>query len=326
MSQDGRSELSFDRTPTALARAGQARLARCADRRAVQSQDARRGRRDPADAARQARARWRASSSRWGASPAAGDRRGGDQPPRRRRCIDRRGGIAHLRRDAPALERARPRACATRASSAGDGVAIMCRNHRCFIEATLAFSKLGANALYMNTAFSGPQLADVIEREEPAALDLRRGVRRAARQASEAGTEIGLQPLRRLERGQGRERDGRPTLDELIESDSDDDLDPPAESGRFVILTSGTTGTPKGAQRGQPDTLSPLAALFSKIPLHAPRDDDDRRAALPLLGLRPLHARPAADLDLCPAPQVRPRGDAEGDRRSTARRRSWSCR
>ena len=36
-----------------------------------------------------------------------------------------------------------------------------------------------------------------------------------------------------------------------------------------MILTSGTTGAPKGAQRAQPDTLSPLAALFSKIPLRA---------------------------------------------------------
>ncbi len=52
----------------------------------------------------------------------------------------------------------------------GDGVAIMCRNHRGFVDATLAASKLGANALYMNTAFAGPQLASVIEREEPAAL------------------------------------------------------------------------------------------------------------------------------------------------------------
>ena len=57
-----------------------------------------------------------------------------------------------------------------RASGPGDGVAIMARNHRGFIEATLAISKLGANGLYMNTAFSGPQLADVMEREEPAAL------------------------------------------------------------------------------------------------------------------------------------------------------------
>ena len=46
----------------------------------------------------------------------------------------------------------------------------MCRNHRGFIDATLAVSKLGANGLYMNTAFSGPQLADVMEREGPVAL------------------------------------------------------------------------------------------------------------------------------------------------------------
>ena len=60
-----------------------------------------------------------------------------------------------------------------------------------------------------------------------------------------------------------------PTTEELIESADDADLDPPDEPSRFIILTSGTTGTPKGAQRAQPDTLSPLAAMFSKIPLHA---------------------------------------------------------
>jgi acyl-CoA synthetase (AMP-forming)/AMP-acid ligase II len=36
-----------------------------------------------------------------------------------------------------------------------------------------------------------------------------------------------------------------------------------------VILTSGTTGSPKGAQRKQPESLDPAAALFSKIPLRA---------------------------------------------------------
>ena len=37
----------------------------------------------------------------------------------------------------------------------------------------------------------------------------------------------------------------------------------------MVILTSGTTGTPKGAARKQPDSLEPVASLFSKIPLRA---------------------------------------------------------
>jgi fatty-acyl-CoA synthase len=36
-----------------------------------------------------------------------------------------------------------------------------------------------------------------------------------------------------------------------------------------VILTSGTTGTPKGANRKQPDSIEPAATLFSKIPLRA---------------------------------------------------------
>ncbi|HET8976224.1 MAG TPA: AMP-binding protein, partial [Solirubrobacterales bacterium] len=47
----------------------------------------------------------------------------------------------------------------------GDGVAIMCRNHRYFVEATMASAKLGAVCLYLNTAFAAPQLAEVMKRE-----------------------------------------------------------------------------------------------------------------------------------------------------------------
>jgi fatty-acyl-CoA synthase len=36
-----------------------------------------------------------------------------------------------------------------------------------------------------------------------------------------------------------------------------------------VILTSGTTGAPKGAARKEPDSLEPMAAMLSKIPLRA---------------------------------------------------------
>ncbi|HEX9969507.1 MAG TPA: AMP-binding protein, partial [Acidimicrobiales bacterium] len=52
----------------------------------------------------------------------------------------------------------------------GSGVAILCRNHRGFIEATVAVSKLGASVLYLNTGFAGPQLAEVLEREGAAAV------------------------------------------------------------------------------------------------------------------------------------------------------------
>ena len=46
----------------------------------------------------------------------------------------------------------------------------MCRNHRGFVDATLGVAKLGADLLYLNTAFAGPQLVDVLEREQPRAV------------------------------------------------------------------------------------------------------------------------------------------------------------
>src|SRR5438876_4129041 len=68
----------------------------------------------------------------------------------------RTNALAHAFSDAGILE--------------GDGVAIMCRNHRGFIDATVACSKLGAHALYLNTAFAGPQIEDVVQREGPRAI------------------------------------------------------------------------------------------------------------------------------------------------------------
>ena len=58
-----------------------------------------------------------------------------------------------------------------------------------------------------------------------------------------------------------------PTIEALVESGDTDEVVAPTEKGRVVILTSGTTGTPKGASRSQPETLDPAAALLSKIPL-----------------------------------------------------------
>src|SRR5918993_514267 len=73
-----------------------------------------------------------------------------------------------MRAPSPAQVTGKLQTVATRDGvKAGDGVAIMCRNHRGWVDAYVAVNKLGANALFMNTAFSGPQLADVAEREDP---------------------------------------------------------------------------------------------------------------------------------------------------------------
>jgi fatty-acyl-CoA synthase len=196
---------------------------------------------------------------RWGASPAAGIATAAITHPAEPAVEDEAGSLtfSELHQRSNSLARGL-RAAGVRP---GDGVAIMCRNHQGFIEATLACSKLGANGLYMNTAFAGPQLAEVVEREEPVALIYDSEF---AELLSEAGRD-----LWRFVAWSDGGYAGDPMLEELIRSNEDSDLDPPEESSHFVILTSGTTGSPKGAQRAQPDTLGPLAALFSRIPLRA---------------------------------------------------------
>jgi acyl-CoA synthetase (AMP-forming)/AMP-acid ligase II len=197
---------------------------------------------------------------RWGASPAAGIAAAAATDPNRLMVIDEEGEISYgeMHRRSNALARA----LADHGVGPRDGVAIMARNHRRFVDATLAVAKLGATGLYMNTAFSGPQLAGVVEREEPAVLIYDEEFAGLLEEASGSGlTSFVAWP----EDGSSGDR----TLDDLIEDADDSDLDPPEESARFVILTSGTTGTPKGAQRSSPESLAPLAAMFSRIPLRA---------------------------------------------------------
>jgi acyl-CoA synthetase (AMP-forming)/AMP-acid ligase II len=97
---------------------------------------------------------------RWGPTPAAAYTGSAIRYPERLAIVDERGALTfeEIHRRTNALARALA-AAGVREQS---GVAIMCRNHRGFVEATVACSKLGASALYLNTAFAGPQIADVL--------------------------------------------------------------------------------------------------------------------------------------------------------------------
>jgi acyl-CoA synthetase (AMP-forming)/AMP-acid ligase II len=147
----------------------------------------------------------------------------------------------------------------------GDSIGIMCRNHRYFIESVVAASKMGVNCLLLNTAFAGPQLAEVVQREKPVALIY-------DEEFTELLEEAGKRRKRFIgwhdpEAAEGKRTD--PVLEDLIQEGDPDQPVPPAETGRVVILTSGTTGTPKGASRKQPETIGPAVALLSRIPLKA---------------------------------------------------------
>ncbi len=210
-----------------------------------------------------------ATLRRWGSSSAAAYAISAIRYPDRVALVDERGtltfGEVHARTNALAW--------ALRAAGIGeqDGVAVMCRNHRGYVEANVACAKLGASILYLNTAFAAPQIADVLRREGAVAL--------IYDAEFEELVSDGARELRRFvswwdpadKRGVGgtSSRPEDPLIEELIAAGDTTPLDPPAEKGRVVILTSGTTGTPKGANRKQPDSIEPAAAMFSKIPLHA---------------------------------------------------------
>lgn len=197
---------------------------------------------------------------RWGPTVAGGYAAAAIRHPDSVALIDELGSLTFKQIDRRG--NAVARGLSARGVRPGDGVAILARNHRGFVDATVGVAKLGANALYLNTMFAAPQIAEVCAREQPVALIHDQeftGLVAAAAEGRERVVAWSDEP----------DAAGAPTLEDLIEAHDGAPLQPPGEPGRVVILTSGTTGTPKGAQRKQPDSLAPIAALLDAIPLRA---------------------------------------------------------
>lgn len=196
----------------------------------------------------------------WGTGPAGGFATLAVRQPDAMGLVDELGALTW--RELHARSNALARALAELGVHEGDGVAVMCRNHRGFLDATLAANKLGADVLYLNTAFAGPQLADVLERERP---------RVVVHDQEFAGLlAAGLarpEAPRRIVAWTDSEVDGE-TLEGLIGRHGGGDLRPPSRAGRLVILTSGTTGTPKGAPRSEAGVDAAIS-LLSRMPVRA---------------------------------------------------------
>jgi acyl-CoA synthetase (AMP-forming)/AMP-acid ligase II len=195
---------------------------------------------------------------RWGTGPAGGFVTLAVRHPARVGLIDELGeltfGEMHGRSNALA------RGLADLGVKEGDSVAVMCRNHRGFVDATIAVAKLGADILYLNTAFAGPQLVDVIAREKPAVV-----VHDEEFTELLAGAEVAQ---RLIGWSEGADHGGVATLESLIAANDHADVVPPTRHARIVILTSGTTGTPKGAPRKEAG-IPAAVSLLSRMPLHA---------------------------------------------------------
>ena len=140
-----------------------------------------------------------------------------------------------------------------------ESVAILARNHRGFVDALLASTRIGAHALLLNTGFSGPQLAEVMERE---------GARMIVYDEEFAGVvadaRAGVDDLVEILAWTETDSDAL-TIDSLIAEHRNTPAPHARAPGRVVLLTSGTTGAPKGARRsgGGPDEL---AGMLEAIP------------------------------------------------------------
>ncbi|PQP42270.1 MULTISPECIES: long-chain-fatty-acid--CoA ligase FadD2 [Mycolicibacterium] len=146
----------------------------------------------------------------------------------------------------------------------GDGVAILARNHRWFLVSVYAAGKVGARIILLNSEFSGPQIKEVSEREG-AKLVIYDDEYTAAVAAAEPELgklrSLGVNPDKEEPSGSTDE-----TLEELIARTTSNPPPKATKHSSIIILTSGTTGTPKGANRSAPPSLAPIGGILSSVP------------------------------------------------------------
>jgi fatty-acyl-CoA synthase len=189
-----------------------------------------------------------------GALPAMGAIRYGD----RIAIVDERGELTYqeLHENSNAIANA----WREKGLKPGEGVAILVRNHRGFLESVFAGAKCGARIILLNTSFAGPQIREVAEREGTELLVY-----------DDEYSEV-LEGIDDPQHGRYRawaDEEGDDTLAALV-ANGDKGAPPRAGEGpKITILTSGTTGTPKGAPRSEPKSLGLIGGLLSKVPFKA---------------------------------------------------------
>ena len=174
---------------------------------------------------------------------------GAARHPNRIAVIDERGPMSY--QAASDAAQALAAGLASAGVSAGDKVGVLLRNSRYMVLTLAALAHLGADALLLNTGFAAPQATEVMKRHEASAVihddefveiidEAARGrVRVVGWTDDEVGGEV----------ASGDSADAT-TIDALLQRFVGARIRRPRWTGRLIILTSGTTGTPKGASRG----------------------------------------------------------------------------
>ena len=198
----------------------------------------------------------------WGMSPAAMYAANAARDPNRIAVVDERESLTYV--DIDRRSTAVAHDLALRGVEVGDPVALLARNSAQFIIGMVAISKLGADILYLNTGFAGPQLGDVLRSEKAAAII-------ADDEFVPLLDEVAPE-LPRLVAWVEDGSAGPDTVAGAAAANPTSGLPSPGRDGKHVILTSGTTGRPKGAARSAPSPISGMLeflAILEAIPYRA---------------------------------------------------------
>jgi fatty-acyl-CoA synthase len=185
--------------------------------------------------------------------------------PHRAAVIDDEGEMTFGELDAAA--HAVANALLAKGVKGGDGVAILARNHRWFLVAVYGAARAGARIILLNSEFSGPQVKEVSEREG-AKIIIHDDEYTAA--VAKAKPEFGF--LRALGTNPDNDKPSESsaeTLAEVVERSNSTPAPKVTRHSSIIILTSGTTGTPKGANRSTPPSLAPIGGVLSHVPFKA---------------------------------------------------------
>jgi fatty-acyl-CoA synthase len=146
----------------------------------------------------------------------------------------------------------------------GDGLALLIRNHRWFLIAAYGAAKVGVKLILLNSEFSGPQIKEVSDREGAKLIIFDDEYTKAV-----SAAEPPLGKLRALPTNPDNDEPSESTDETLADLIERSRSTPPPKAtahSKIIILTSGTTGTPKGANRSSPPSLAPIGGVLSHVP------------------------------------------------------------
>ncbi|MBB2991910.1 fatty-acyl-CoA synthase [Mycolicibacterium iranicum] len=150
-------------------------------------------------------------------------------------------------------------------AGASPTVAVMCRNHRGFVEALVGANRIGADVLLLNTSFAGPAMAEVIEREGADVVIYDQEFTETVDRALE-----GAPAATRILAWVDSDDATIPTLESLIDAHLGERPAPANRKSDVILLTSGTTGSPKGAKRSAGSGgAGDLKAVLDRTPWRA---------------------------------------------------------